>query len=215
MARVTPDADGWIVYAPPVEDQQTDWLAGALEAAVHDCRLFGRLAREAQLEGLPQKLKLSWDAFCEQRLHQPPEVVQAILAGLEMIGDAVPVPQEVAERVGRVVLAKHGGDRKSAEARNQHSPRSLKYGETTAYLLARLDRDYPTLAADVRTGKLKAKTAARQVGLIKIKTPLDQLRHWWAKADTVAQQTFLEEITELRSSHGAIKVVAPAEGPGL
>ena len=42
------------------------------------------------------------------------------------------------------MLAEHGGDRKSEE-QNQGSNRTLKRGETAAYLTARLKRDAPQI----------------------------------------------------------------------
>lgn len=94
-----------------------------------------------------------------------------------------------------IVLRSHGGDRKSAAAVNQVDRVKLKGGNQTAYLLARLDRDDPVLAARVRSGELKAKTAARLAGVIKTKTPLDHLRHWWEKARPADRAVFKREIT--------------------
>jgi hypothetical protein len=54
----------------------------------------------------------------------------------------------------RLVLRKHGGDRKSEKAKNQPDNNvSLKYGNSTNYLVRRLNRDCPDLAEQVRAGE--------------------------------------------------------------
>jgi hypothetical protein len=94
-------------------------------------------------------------------------------------------------------LGKHGGERKRAYTKTyQGAPGTLKRGSNSAtYLVARLARDHPALAARVRAGELKAKTAARQAGIVRDKTPLEQLRHWWKKAMPDERATFVREVT--------------------
>jgi hypothetical protein len=189
MAQVTrgvPMGDGWTFYGPPPEQQLTDRVAVALAGFVHDCRLFARLAREAKLQEQFTALGLTWEEFCEQRLKHPAELVNAILVGVDVLGEDVPIPAAVAEHVGRT-LRKHGGDRRSHEAKgNQvYDDVNLKGGHRKSYLLARLDRDHPVLAARVRQRELTPHAAARLAGIVKkkkTKTLVDQILHLWGKA---------------------------------
>lgn len=67
-------------------------------------------------------------------------------------------------------LGKHGGDRKSEEVKNQGSNQKVdkSYGETTDYLLDRIERDYPETYESVKAGEFKsARAAAISVGLVK------------------------------------------------
>jgi hypothetical protein len=63
-----------------------------------------------------------------------------------------------------VVLGQHGGDHTSEGAKKQpdNDVSLLKYGNSTLYTLARLDRDHSDLAAQVRAGKMSANAAALQ-----------------------------------------------------
>jgi hypothetical protein len=119
----------------------------------------------------------SWERFCATK---PPY-------GLGTT--AKHIDREVEKRR----LAPHGGDRKSQDAKKSRLSDNLDFQGTDAtYLLARLDRDYPALAARVHAGELKAKTAARQAGIIRDKTPLEQLQAWWRKASPDDRLTFLQ-----------------------
>lgn len=64
------------------------------------------------------------------------------------------------------VIGTHGGDRKSAAARDQVGNTKL-IGATRDYNLARLDRDAPELAQAVRRGEMSANAAAVQAGFRK------------------------------------------------
>jgi len=68
-------------------------------------------------------------------------------------------------------LGKHGGDRRSEKAKadqggNKSDVTTLKPSEknTRAHILARLDRDYPDLAARVRSNKASAHAIAIKLG---------------------------------------------------
>src|SRR4030095_3867262 len=91
---------GWTTYGPPEEKLATGHIAAAIEAAIHDCRLFARLAREARLQDLPARFGLTWEQFCQDQLGQPHDVVEAIVKGVEILGEEIPIPAEVAKRVG-------------------------------------------------------------------------------------------------------------------
>lgn len=73
-------------------------------------------------------------------------------------------------------------------------PTSLKRGSnSTAYLLARLERDRPDLASRVQSGELTVRTAALEAGIARDSTPLDDLRLAWKKATTRERATFRSE----------------------
>lgn len=67
-------------------------------------------------------------------------------------------------------------------------------GNDRAYTLTRLQKKHPALYKRVVAGELSAHAAAIQVGLRNHKTPLDQLRHWWAKATLGDRRAFLDEV---------------------
>jgi len=113
-----------------------------------------------------------WPTFCETR--KP--------FGLGTTADAVDA-EIVLRRRGRPLKAEAG----------KGNPITFSRGTGHSYLLARLERDYPKLAAKVRSGELKAKAAARIAGIVKAKTPLEQLHHWWQKASAAERTQFLKE----------------------
>jgi hypothetical protein len=203
MAQV----DGWTTYEPPPEKILAGQIAAALDAAVHDCRLFARLARQARMADLPSRLGLTWEQFCEERLRHPVPVVEAIVRGVEILGEEVPIPAAVAERIGSIGPPRRP-TKAEVEARNPDDIRLTDYGTGRAYLLARLARDAKSspraaqLLSRVEAKKLSVYAAARQLGIIKTKTPLEQLRHWWAKASPQERQAFWAESTGATESTG-------------
>jgi hypothetical protein len=62
------------------------------------------------------------------------------------------------------------------------------------YLAARLRRDHPDICARIEAGEFKSvRAAAIAAGIIKVQTPLDQLRHWWQKASAEERVMFLKD----------------------
>lgn len=58
-------------------------------------------------------------------------------------------------------------------------------------LAARLKRDHPDICARIKAGEFTSiRAAAIAAGIIKVKSPFDQLCHWWTKADDEARQAF-------------------------
>jgi hypothetical protein len=102
------------------------------------------------------------------------------------------------EESNRIIsLRTHGGDRRSAACTGQDQPsvRRLKYGETSAYLTARIARDRPDILEEMKAGKYKSvRAAAKAAGIIKETTPLDLLNRAWAKASADERQQFLRLI---------------------
>jgi len=129
--------------------------------------------------------------FISRGLELDPDMVDWALKGLKRLQPNEPIPFKRAVHFG-----KHGGDRGNQHTggKRQDDIIILPKGTSRAYLLARLHRDHPELAARVDSGELRAYGAAKLAGIISVKSPLEQLRHWWRKADVVAQQAFREEI---------------------
>ena len=68
-----------------------------------------------------------------------------------------------------------------------------KYG-TSAYFVARIKRDHRDIADQLEAGAFSSiKAAARAAGIIKVKTPLEHLNHWWDKASDEEKRAFIQE----------------------
>lgn len=63
-------------------------------------------------------------------------------------------------------------------------------GNTKAYTLRRLSKDHPDLFEQVKAGELTANQAAIKAGFRKVKTPFEELKRWWVKADADAREAF-------------------------
>ena len=68
----------------------------------------------------------------------------------------------------------------------------FKRGSNDAkYLARRLLRDAPDIFAALERGEyVSVRAAAKAAGLVKDKTPLEQLHHWWGKASAREQEQF-------------------------
>jgi hypothetical protein len=138
------------------------------EVMPSDCRMLLFFVEDAA--------KANWLGF-ETRddyllaLGLDPDQVQWALDGLQRWE-----PDEACSLDEAIRLGKHGGDRRSEEARDQPSNRSLiKAGTNTAYTLARLRRDHPELAERVADGELSANAAAIEAGFRRRLTPFEQI----------------------------------------
>lgn len=67
-------------------------------------------------------------------------------------------------------------------------------GNSRSYTVSRLQREAPELFAKVVAGEISANAAAIKAGFRKRKTPLDQLRSWWAKASQAERAAFAQEV---------------------
>ncbi len=79
------------------------------------------------------------------------------------------VAADKAQRIAKEAqpMAKPGRPSKSEEEKKP-SPRSIKYGETSEYLAARLRRDHPEIAAKAARGEFPSiKAAARAAGIVR------------------------------------------------
>jgi len=68
-------------------------------------------------------------------------------------------------------------------------------GTASEYLLRRLAREHPNILGAYERGEFKSvRQAAIAAGIVKVPTPLEQLRKDWKKASPEERQTFLSEI---------------------
>lgn len=107
----------------------------------------------------------SADEMLEEALEIPPDWVRMAAAVLEATGENL----SKAEIDHAIELKKHGGDRRSEQARqDQPICGSLKYGGNPDYLRARLRRDHPEIAEALERGEFRsARAAAIEAGIIK------------------------------------------------
>jgi|SRR5262252_3744984 len=154
----------------------------------YDCRELLHFVEDAP-EMIESLGYVDVDDFIRRGLELEPAMVAWAIKGLESLRPNEPIPFERAVHLGR-----HGGDHTSpkgkAIAKAARLADNLARGTGSPYLLARLDRDHPNVAAEVRAGKLKAKTAARQVGIIRTKSTLQRLQALWQKLSPGDREVF-------------------------
>lgn len=68
-------------------------------------------------------------------------------------------------------------------------------GTSRAYTVSRLKRESPELFAQVVAGELSANAAAIKAGFRKVKTPMEQVLHWWGKMTPEERAAFLEKVS--------------------
>jgi hypothetical protein len=141
----------------------------------------------------------SWEDFCQYPrpwgLGFSVEVANAIIE--ERNGDRL-ISCVAADTMARAQpLKANGGDRRSAEAKDQVDNIKLKHkgGTDPEYLAARIKRDHPDIAQAVERGEYRSmRQAALAAGIVKQSTPLDTLRRAWAKASEDERAAFRDEI---------------------
>jgi hypothetical protein len=124
----------------------------------------------------------SWRAFCACFCPDEPERVDILIHALEVL-ESRGEKRDFGEDEARV-LAGHGGDRRSEQARgNQDGNRHLDRKElnTVEHIKARLHRDDPELLARVERGELTANAAAVEMGWRKKRTPYDEVASAWKR----------------------------------
>lgn len=71
-----------------------------------------------------------------------------------------------------------------------------KRGTSAEYLAGLLKRDHPDIAAAVERGEYRSiRAAAIAAGIVKVKSPLDHLLHWWARCGEQERALFLSKVT--------------------
>ena len=115
----------------------------------------------------------SFEAFV---LHSLPEGLE--IASMDRLVDFVRDSSEVVKMVqGEMgALNENGGDRKTEGARSELQSNTEKRGNSNSYLLKRLKRDHPQIAEDYIQGNYPSvRQAAIAAGIVKVKTPLEEL----------------------------------------
>lgn len=136
----------------------------------YDCRCLVQFVEDAKQMYKPLGFASIEDMIRDGYGLEPEEVAIAV-RWLELNPPDEPLALEAAVKLGR-----HGGDRRSEKVRDQVRDTKLKPStDTKAYVLARLDRDDPRLAAEVRSGKKSANKAAIEAGFRKRPTPFEQV----------------------------------------
>ena len=107
----------------------------------------------------------SADEMIQQELLIKPEWVRIAVTWLNQEERVEPVTKAEVE----AALGSHGGDRRSAQAKqDQPDNISLKYGTDATYLLRRLRRDAPEVADALDRGEHRSiRAAAIEAGIIK------------------------------------------------
>lgn len=130
----------------------------------YDCRCIVQYLDEAN-EFYVELGYDSADEMIQQELLIKPEWVRIAVEWLNQEQRVEPVTKAEVE----AALGTHGGDRRSAQAReNQADNISLKHGTQAAYLQARLRRDAPEVADALERGEHRSvRAAAIEAGIIK------------------------------------------------
>lgn len=165
-----------------------------------DCRLLKQVAADAPLMA-PELGYDSVESFLKQELQLDPDLVNRVVGWLEQEQPTEAVSLEEVE----AALGKHGGDRRSAQVReDQGSVRTLKRGDNAAYLQARLRRDAPAMADALERGEFKsARAAAIEAGIItpfpslQLKEPLPTAQKLLDKKGKEWCLALMEELSEL------------------
>jgi len=85
----------------------------------------------------------------------------------------------------------HGGARQQVDNVNLN-----KGGNSAQYLAGLIKRDHPDIAAAVERGEYRSiRAAAIAAGIVKVKSPLDNLLHWWARCGEQERAVFLSKVT--------------------
>jgi hypothetical protein len=134
-----------------------------------------------------------WTTFC---VTPRPYGLGRSSQDIETIISEAKNPQTIALKVQP--LNGHGGDRKSEQSKDQGVMSTLQRGSTNAaYLTARIARDYPDIADEMKAGKYPSvRAAAKAAGLLKEVSGVDRLKQDWKKTTQADHQRFLAWLRE-------------------
>jgi hypothetical protein len=144
----------------------------------------------------------SVESFLKQELQLDPDLVNRVVGWLEQEQPTEAVSLEEVE----AAIGKHGGDRRSTQAKEvQGDMITLKRGTTgAAYLQARLRRDAPEVADALERGEIKsARAAAIEAGIITpfpsiaLKDPAHAAQRMLDRKGQAWCLQLLEELSEL------------------
>ena len=106
----------------------------------------------------------SWDDFCQREIGITADQAEKVLAA----------PPDAT--VG-AALGKHGTNQHTKKDKGEDITLSsplAQQGNSREYLIARLDRDHPEVAAQVHAGTLSARAGAIRAGIIRELSPLEK-----------------------------------------
>lgn len=128
------------------------WLANEIRKTLYDNQQTGSRLRYLvdtfkEHAGWQELGFLTWEDFCAKRLQTEAEKIEA-----------------------EVVLRSHGGDRRSEEFQGNNYNVEIDRGTSTAYLEARLARDFPDILERKRAGEFRSvRQAAIEAGIVSAK----------------------------------------------
>jgi len=139
----------------------------------------------------------SFKDFCADKLGKTIKEVEQIVGGVKVLAaSGIDRKVSASEAIAAAPkLAKHGEVGNGRRGDNVTS--KPERGNRQSYLAARLRRDHPEIAKKVEQGRFKSiRAAAIEAGIIKVKTPYEQLMHWWQRADDDQRQQFLHRVAQ-------------------
>lgn len=117
--------------------------------------------------------------------------LQVFKAFMKDIGKAT---EEISDYAETHPLPEHGeigGGHSRVDSVN-----SAKGGNSTDYLARRIARDRPDILERMKSGQYKSvRAAAKDAGIVREKTPIEQLTYWWKKASEEDRTMFLNSVT--------------------
>jgi hypothetical protein len=155
-----------------------------LQELEEDCTRVVNFCEEWHDAGLYATVAPTWEAFCHDRLGIDAAWVEKLCTGLRLLragGVQGPVPASLATQVADVqALAQHGTNQYTEHGPDNVKSTSGQGGNSRHYLVARLKRDHPAIAADLAAGKFKSvRAAAKAAGVVQEPTPLARLDRLW------------------------------------
>lgn len=172
----------------------------------YDCRRLLDFVRDAERNRMWEALGLpDLDAYIREGLKIDPELARWAMQGLESLKPewAVGFDEAVTIGKGQRLAADPTTPEGNANGTNQHSgPDNIRptllatgYGTSAEYLVRRLKRDAPEIAAALGRGEYRsARAAAIAAGIKRVPTALEACLHAWRKLTPEERQRFREMI---------------------
>jgi hypothetical protein len=135
----------------------------------YDCRCLVQFINDAETMFAELGFK-SPDDMILNGYRLEPEEINIAVAWLKLNPSDGPLPLDHAVKLGR-----HGGNRKSEEAKKYQDRNPILKRRGRDYDLARLRRDRPDLAERVEAGEVSANAAAIEAGFRRKPTPYEQV----------------------------------------
>lgn len=178
---------------------------GTLEMVDRDCSQVVEWCELWKGKQLYVGFAPTWDAFCADILQVDPAWIDKVCEGLRLLraeGHAGQVTtREALARSAQMLAADTTVTALSAHGEVGRGRRDYdvisngQQGNSQAYLVKRLKRDAPAIAAALAEGQYpSARAAAKAAGIIKDPTPLETLHKVWRKVPPEDRLRFLIEM---------------------